>query len=283
MPSIADAMRAAAERLSTIGIETAKLDAEVLLRHVLQIDRTALFMRLREPMEASQVHEFEELIERRLSGEPVAYITGVREFMGLPFAVGPGVLIPRPETEAMVDWGVRWLGSRGPCTAVDVGTGGGAIVLSLAHILDDRRGDRFIGSDCSSAALAYADQNRSRFSLHERVHLVLGDLLTWLGAHVDAVLANLPYLSPGQVAENPEIHAEPESALISGFDGFNAIERLIADLPRVLAPGGAAMFELDPSQAIRAAETLSNTFLGGRVTVKKDLQGFDRFVIVETE
>ena len=239
-------------------------------------------MRLRVPVADEDLTRFEELIARRLAGEPIAYITGVREFMGLQFSVGPGVLVPRPETETMVEWAANWLCARGPSVAIDVGTGSGSIVLSLAHALQVCDRDRFLGCDISTDALDYAVRNRTLLGLDYRVDLIRGDLLNWLGAPVDLVLANLPYLTPGQVEENPEIQNEPEFALISGNDGFGAIARLIDDLPRVLKPGGAAILEIDPTQAERAVLQIESTLPAALVSTMQDLAGFDRFVLAET-
>jgi release factor glutamine methyltransferase len=281
-PTANDLIRHAASHLAAAGIETARLDAEVLLRHVLGIDRTRLFMRLRDPVDGEDTKAFQSLIDRRLTGEPVAFLTGAREFMGLEFAVGPGVLIPRPETELLVEWAARWLKKRNESTVIDVGAGSGAIILSLAGNLRGAGAHRYVGCDVSDAALAYAMRNRDALGLSEIVHLVRGDLLSWLGTPVDLILANLPYLTPEQLASNPDLRAEPELALVSGADGVDAIERLIADLPRVLAPGGAAAFELDPGQAERIAGSIGRALPGARVAIMQDLAGLDRFVIAET-
>jgi release factor glutamine methyltransferase len=278
---VAEAIRDAASRLASSGIETPRLDAEVLLRHVLQVDRTALFLRLREELSAPALAAFEQLVERRLTFEPVAYIVGVREFMGLDFSVGPEVLIPRPETELLVEWATERLRTRPRQVVVDVGTGSGAIILALAIQIGQRSGDLLVGSDLSASALRYAARNRSCFGLEESISLVRGDLLTWAQTPIDLVLANLPYLRPDQVAANREIHAEPEAALIAGADGLEAISRLVDDLARVLARGGAVILEIDPSQSIRVAALLSTALPAADVHVRRDLAGLDRFVVGE--
>src|SRR5699024_341872 len=121
--TIQQALRREATRLTGAGFETASLDAEVLLRHLLGLDRTQIFLRYPEPIAPQTREDFARLIGRRLSGEPVAYLTGIREFMGLPFHVGPGVLIPRPDTEPLVEWALAWLANRPQATIVDIGTG----------------------------------------------------------------------------------------------------------------------------------------------------------------
>lgn len=282
MPTAAELIRDAAARLSARGIASARLDAEVLLRHALGIDRTGLFLRLRGLVSAADAGRYEELIHRRLAGVPVAYLTGQREFMGLSFAVGPGVLIPRPETELLVEWAELRLAGRQRPLVVDVGTGSGAIILSLAHRSTTSDGI-LIGSDRSAHALGYAARNRALLGLERRVHLVTGDLLGWLGRPADLILANLPYLRPDQLASNPDIQAEPEQALVSGDDGLRAIDRLLADAPRTLAPGGAMILELDPSQAMTVAGRARELVTGARSEILRDLAGFDRFVAIERD
>jgi len=277
----ADLIRDAAGRLSTVAIETARLDAEVLLRHVLGTDRTHFFMRLQEPITIEEESRFRTLVERRAAGEPVAYLTGVREFMGVDLTVGPGVLIPRPETELIVEWAMSWLAGKSHASVVDVGTGSGAIILSLATVMTDRHRGLRIGCDRSPAALAFALYNRRALGLEARVGLVRGDLLTWLGQPVDLILANLPYLTPEQLASNPELQAEPEIALVSGPEGAEAIEDLLADVPRVLKAPGAVVIELDPSQAARIAALATLMLPDAAVSTIPDLAGLNRFVVAE--
>lgn len=272
----------AAARLAQCGSDSPRLDAEVLLRDLLGIDRTALFMRLREPVDDALVLAFSRAIERRLRGEPIAYITGRREFMGHTFLVGPGVLIPRPETEQMVEWALNWLGGRDGATVVDVGAGSGAIVLSLAHGRRASSGDRLVGSDRSLVALGYARHNRAALGLESVVALVAGDLLEPFRVPFDLVLANLPYLTCDQFAGNPDLWMEPALALVSGDNGLDAIRRLIADLPRVLTRGGAVMLELDPAQAEVTAWELSAALPGAAISRHRDLAGDERFVVAQT-
>ncbi|GIW04474.1 MAG: release factor glutamine methyltransferase [Thermomicrobiales bacterium] len=281
MITIADALRAATRRLAEQGFPSPRLDAEVLLRHVLGLDRTAFFLRLHDPLSPADRQRFEALLARRLAGEPVAYLTGEREFMGLPFAVGPGVLVPRPETELLVEWALAWLTDRTPATVIDVGTGSGAIALSLAYHLAGNTGYRIIGSDISRAALRFAQENRSRLGLERRVHLVCGDLVAWCRGPVDLILANLPYLRPDQIAANPDLAAEPRLALEAGPDGLDLYRRLLADTGRVLAPGGAIGLEIDPSQADAAVALVQAALPDASITVRPDLAGLPRHVIAE--
>lgn len=278
--SIAESIRDAAVGLADAGSATPRLDAEVLIRHLLGLNRTGLFIRLRDPIDERTHEAYTALVERRIAGEPVAFLTGVREFMGLSFAVGPGVLVPRPETELLVEWAAEWLAGKSSATVIDVGTGSGAIALSLATL---RRDDsiRIVGGDRSIDALRYAVTNRASLGLTRNVEFVVGDLTTWCRPPVDLVLANLPYLRPDQLASNPDLRAEPEAALVSGVDGLDAIRRTIVDLPRLLRRGGAAGFEIDPSQVAAMHEAIALTLPGAQTQVLVDLAGFQRMVIVQ--
>jgi release factor glutamine methyltransferase len=279
----AQALRYAAAVCEGAGSETPRLDGEVLLRHVLGIDRAALFARLHDPLPPPAAAAFLTLLGRRVAGEPVAYLTGFKEFMGLGFAVGPGVLIPRPETELLVEWAQSWLQARPrPGAVLDIGTGSGAIALALAAALPMDAGRRVVAADASADALRYARRNRAALALDRRVALVRGDLAAWCGdGAAGLVLANLPYLTPEQAAGNPWLAAEPAEALVAGADGLDLIRRLIADLPRLLAPGGAAGFEIDPSQAETVADLLSATLPEATVRVVADLAGLARHVVAE--
>lgn len=279
---VARLIRDAAAELAERGFETPRLDAEVLLRHVLGFDRTRFFARMQEPVTEEEAFAFRRLVARRAAGEPVAYLIGEREFMGRPFAVGPGVLVPRPETELLVEWALGWLASRPGSTVVDIGTGSGAIAVSVAAGLAPRRRDTIVGSDIAVEALAYAARNAAAHA-PGRVQLVRGDLATWCGdRRVDLLLANLPYLTPGQLAGNPDLDAEPALALVAGADGLDAIRRLVADLPRLLHEGGAAVFELDPAQAETVAALIAAGSSGAGILIGRDLAGLPRFVVAQT-
>lgn len=281
--TIAGVLRAGKNRLSGAGAESPGLDAEVLLRHVLNHDRAGLFARLADPIEPAALDEYLALIEERAGGAPVAYLTGEREFMGLPFTVGPGVLIPRPETEILVEWALTWLGRRPGAAIVDVGTGSGAIALSLATLLPPDPKWRITAVDVSAAALAIAARNRVRHGLDDRVRLVQGSLLGPIREPVDLVLANLPYLRPGQIAANPQLAAEPRLALDGGPDGLDLIRLLLRDAPRVVAPGGAIAFEIDPGQRHTAGELARDAFPEASIDVLPDLAGLDRHVVIALE
>ena len=281
-PPIAAVLRTAQERLAAAGSETPRLDAEVLLRHVLRLDRTGLFLRRSQPLAPADQAAFDALVAQRAAGTPVSYLTGEREFMGLPFAVRPGVLVPRPETEGLIEWALSWLAPRPAATVVDIGAGSGAIALSLAALLPPDRQDRIVAADVSPAALAVAAENRARLGLAARVHLVRGNLADWCRGPVDLLLANLPYLRPDQLTANPALRAEPTLALLGGADGLDLIRRLVADAPRLLAPGGAIGLEIDPSQAQVVADLLAAARPTATVAVRNDLAGLARHVVAES-
>jgi release factor glutamine methyltransferase len=283
--TISDALRRGKKRLSSAGSPTPGLDAEVLLRHVLGIDRTALFVRLPGPIAADALATYDALIEERTRDTPVAYLTGEREFMGLTFEVIPGVLVPRPETELLVSWAVSWLceREREPVTVVDVGTGSGAIAISVAVAMGPDWQGRVIASDISLDALSVATRNRARLDLHQHVAIIHGSLLSWVRGPVDLILANLPYLRPEQIAENPSLAAEPRLALDGGPDGLDLIGQILAGAPRVLAAGGAIGLEIDPSQRDHVVNLARKLFQAADVQVLRDLAGLDRHVTIQTK
>ncbi len=256
----AEVLREAADRLAVAGCETPRLDAEVLLAHALACDRAALVTRVHEAFDASG---FWELVARRARREPVAYITGVRAFRHIELAVDKRVLIPRPETELLVEVG---LGLDPGARVVDVGTGSGAVALALKQ---ERPDLAVLGVDVSADAVDVARDNAARLGLD--VSFVLADLLVGVGA-CDAVLANLPYVAVGAPLA-PEIQRyEPRDALFAGPDGLYVIRRLVAQLEGV----SLAAVEIGTGQA-DAVEALLGDFAS--VERLRDLAGIERVVV----
>jgi release factor glutamine methyltransferase len=282
--TLSDALRRGKRRLASTRSTTPGLDAEVLLRHVLGVDRTTLFVRLPEQISAEDLAVYDQLLQERASDIPVAYLTGEREFMGMPLEVGPGVLVPRPETELLVAWAISWLQERDrePVTVVDVGTGSGAIAIGIAAAIGPHWQGHIIAADVSSDALAVASRNRARLDFHQRITIVQGSLLSWLRTPVELILANLPYLRPKQLAENPSLATEPRSALDGGADGLDLIRQLLADAPRVLAPSGAIALEIDPSQCDEVVNLTQRAFPASDIQVLEDLAGLARHVTIQT-
>src|SRR5438034_10113679 len=245
-----EARAAATTRLrSAPDPDTAALDADVLLAYVLGVGKEALFAHPERELSPAEDVRFQQLVERRGRGEPVAYLRGFKEFYGLRFLVDPRVLIPRPETEALVDTAREVIAGRA-LTVVDVGTGSGAIAVAIAA---HEPRVRVIATDSSRDALAVAQANALAGGVADRVEFRLGDLLAPITERVDLVCANLPYLRDDALAhlvgERTSLAYEPRAAVVAGSDGLDLIRRAAADLPRVLASGGVALFECDPPQA----------------------------------
>lgn len=260
---------------------TPRLDAEVLLAHVLGRDRVYLYREYQAEMDPEQAKAYWELIRRRKLGEPVAYLTGHKEFMGLDFIVRPHVLIPRPETELMVTmaWELleQWPGQ--PSVAVDVGTGSGAVAVSLAHLVP---GARVLATDISAPALEVARANARRHRV--AVHFYPGDLLTPLAGvlepgSVAVVAANLPYLPSSVIPGLPRDvrDFEPGLALDGGEDGFSLYRRLAPGAATMLAPGGHLLLEIAPDQRELALALLPLPRWHTRVLT--DLAGHPRLVV----
>ena len=277
MPTWGEARAAATTRLrSAPDADTAALDADVLLAYVLGVGKEALFAHPERKLTLAENARFQELVERRGRGEPVAYLRGFKEFYGLRFLVDPRVLIPRPETEALVDAARELIAGRA-LTVVDVGTGSGAIAVAIAA---HEHRVRVIATDSSRDALAVAQANALANGVADRVEFRRGDLLAPITERVDLVCANLPYLPDASVdrwvGERSSLAFEPRVAVVAGADGLDVIRRCVSDLPRVLAPGGVALFECDPPQTRIVARMLEGASL--RTRVFRDLSGAERLV-----
>ena len=277
MPTWGEARTDAARRLrSGADLDTAALDADVLLAHALGVGKEALFAHPERRLSTAEDERFRMLIERRSRGEPVAYLRGFKEFYGLRFGVDPRVLIPRPETEVLVDAARGRIAGRA-LAVVDVGTGSAAIAVAIAA---HEHRVRVIATDASRDALVVAEANALANGVADRVEFRHGDLLAPLTETVDIVCANLPYLTDDSVAhwvrERASLAFEPREAVLAGGDGLSLIRRFVADLPRVLAPDGAVFVECDPPQAGAIVGLLGSAGLRGEV--RRDLSGNARMV-----
>lgn len=263
--SLLAVIESAASTLAFAGCDTPRLDAELLAASVLGCDRAGVVVRARERVDGDTLARFRSLIERRVAREPVAYILGRKGFRQISLFVDRRVLIPRPETELLVEVG---LGLSPGARVVDVGTGCGAVALALK---DERPDLHVIGTDIHAGALVVARENAVRLGLD--VEFVCGDLL--VGRSCDAVLANLPYVADGADLPRDVADYEPRGALFAGAHGLDVIRRLIEHLPPEVS---TAALEIDPGQA--AAVTALGRRTGFRSTeVLPDLAGFERVVV----
>ena len=281
--TVGEAVRAAQRRLQAAGVTTAGLDAQVLLGHTLGVGRAWLIAHPEAVLTPDQAEAFERLVQGREARRPVAYLTGRREFYGLDFVVDEQVLVPRPETELLVERAVAlvqaWRARRGAWPrVVDVGTGSGAIGVSLAVAVPALPLVDLV--DASPEALAVARANAERHGVADRLRFWQGDLLAPLPAPVDLVLANLPYIEADVIPTlAPEVRHEPRLALDGGPDGLDPFRRLFAQAPAHVTPGAALLLEIGAAQG-RAVSELAQVLHPQTVTVHPDLAGLDRLVEV---
>jgi release factor glutamine methyltransferase len=263
------ALAAARRRLQKAGIEEAPLEGEVLLRHVLNVSRAALFATTEATMTPAQEKALDGLLERRLNGEPSAYITGVREFYGLEFQVDSRVLIPRPESELLVEKAISLARDNNVATIADIGTGSGAIAVSLAVNLP---GVTVYAADISAAALEVARVNAHRYGVEKQITFLRGHLLEPLPGPVDIIVANLPYVRRADLSPK----GEPVQALDGGKDGLDLIRMLFERADKKLRDGGFILIEVGQGQAGAAAGLLSEAFPSSQVETDRDLAGIER-------
>jgi release factor glutamine methyltransferase len=284
--TIGSALTSARGRLAEDGIEDAAIEAEVLLRHALGVSRETLFASLNEEIGPEAACRFDSYMGRRLAHEPLAYITGSREFYGLDFEVTPATLIPRPETELLVEVAIELARPRGRirrgALIADVGAGCGAIAVALA--VNVPRSEVY-AIDISPDALEVAQRNAERHGVANRVHLYRGDLLTPMPEYVDVIVANLPYVTTADWERlAPEIRDhEPRAALDGGSDGLDAIRELLRDAPRLLRPKGCVCLEFGASQGSAVREIAARHFPGYALEVRPDLAGIDRVLMISPQ
>lgn len=274
-----DVWLAAAAELESADIDDARFEAEVLLRHATGLNRAQLYASLTDEIDPAAQQRFQSAIAERTTRKPLAYITGTREFYRLEFRVTPDVLIPRPESELLVDAALdhmRQARIRTPQVA-DVGAGSGAVGIALAR---HRRGVELICSDVSRDALLVARDNAQRLLRRPKTTFIQGDLLTPLPGPFHCVVANLPYIPEERLPElEPEVaEHEPRVALTPGTRGTELILRLITQLPSRLHSNGVAVLEVDPGQESAIADAARQMLPNAEITVLDDVSQQPRAV-----
>jgi len=273
--TLKQALSHAREMMKANDIEDFPLESELLLRHTLKINRVQLYQDLDEELSLKQEKTFWKLIKRRLSHEPTAYITGHREFYGLDFYVNPHVLIPRPESELLVELALSTAANQQLSTIADIGTGCGAIAISLALNLPQ---SKIYATDISSSALEVAQINCNKHGLVKRIHLLQGDMLNPLPEPVDLIVANLPYVRKAELPRIIPAKFEPLLALDGGPDGLQKISQLCRQVKNKLRPTGYLLLEIGQGQRKAVTSLLHSFFQCANIEVTLDLGGIDRVV-----
>ncbi len=260
-------------------VENSRLEAELILRHVLGVSRSGLYLILDEDVDPADLERIGSIARRRMEGEPLQYLLGSAGFFGLELEVREGVLVPRPETEILVERAIRFLGGiGGNPEAVDLGTGSGAIAIAIA-VSDPRV--RVTATDISSVALEVAERNARRYDVADRIAFLRGDLfepLRHLKGSVDLIASNPPYIPQANMRDLPiDVRREPREALSAGRDGLNFFRRIADKAPGYLKAGGIVILEVGDGQAERVADLLERAGLSD-VSIARDLRGHERVV-----
>jgi release factor glutamine methyltransferase len=274
-------VRAAAQRLVACGLDQgdATIDAEVLARHALDWNRATYLARLRDPAPPELAVRLDPLLGRRCRREPVAQIIGVREFWGLEFIVTRDVLVPRPETELLVDTALELLGEGAGARIVDLGTGSGCLAVTLAH---ERRDADVTATDTSAAALAVARRNAARHGVGDRVDFRQTDWMADLTGPFDLIVSNPPYIPDSDLGTlPPEVRDhEPVAALAGGPDGLDPARTVIAAAARRLTPGGWLLLEIGAGQSGAVRDCVCGHPALELVETRPDLQGIPRAAVI---
>ncbi|MGZ3680614.1 MAG: peptide chain release factor N(5)-glutamine methyltransferase [Ktedonobacterales bacterium] len=283
-----EALRPAVEWLrAEEASESPELDAQVLLGHVTDVGRATLLAYPERALTGEQARAFARLVERRTAREPVAYLVGQREFMGMEFLTDARALIPRPETELLVEAALKEIRGRldasGTPVVADIGTGSGAIAVSVAAL--EPRLTRVYATDVSAEALALAGENARRLGVADRVVLLQGDLLEPLPERIDVLLANLPYVAPRDAATLArDVRSfEPSLALYGADDGLGHLRRLFAQARGHLKPQATLILEFGYDQRSAVVALARETFPGCDVVVGADYAGWDRYAIIRAD
>ena len=279
MMTIREALQWARQELSDS--PTAAGDARLLLQHTLQVGRSHLVAHGEEALPAGRERAFRRLVTRARGSEPIPYITGEAPFYGLDFEVTTAVLIPRPETELLVQAAIEWGEAHGATTVADVGTGSGCIAVTLARHLPDAR---IAATEISPEALAVAQRNAERHGVAERIDFRRGSLLEPVDGDLDLIVANLPYVSDAEwttLADGVKWY-EPAGALRGGADGLALIRQLLEQARSRCQAGGALFLEIGWRQGKKAVTLARTIFPQARVDVLPDHAGHDRILVIES-
>jgi release factor glutamine methyltransferase len=279
--SVETARRALAARFKSESIDSAELDARILVGAVLGLDLTGVIAQAARVLTSDEATRLEDFARCRLAGEPVARILGTREFWGLPLKLSAETLVPRPDTETVVELALEMLragrDANHPLRIADIGTGSGAILLALLSELPDAYG---IGTDISEAALQTAHSNAVDLGLADRALFIACDYAAALAEDFDLIVSNPPYVRSVEIAAlAPEVRDhDPRRALDGGSDGFDAYRALVPRAARLLAPGGSLVVEVGAGQSTEVAQLMTAAGLMLRSAPKADLAGVDRAV-----
>ncbi|MGL3823399.1 peptide chain release factor N(5)-glutamine methyltransferase [Sphingopyxis sp. R3-92] len=271
MTDVSSALRHAAQRLAAVS-DTPRLDAELLMAHALGVERQAVLL---DPARYGVPADFGALVDRRMAHEPVAYIVGYRDFWTIRLSVGPGMLIPRPDSETLIEAAVEYFGAYGPRRILDLGSGPGTLLLAALAEWPEAHG---LGIDESRKVVDCAERNADDLAMGDRAQFRVGDWTAGLDGPFDLILCNPPYIADSE-ALMPDVAAyEPAEALFAGADGLDDYRRIIPDLPRILAPGGIAILEIGHTQHISVRELAEAA--GFAVACRQDLGGRDRALLL---
>lgn len=280
--TIAQTIKIAAAKLNAKNISIPHLEAEILLSEILKKPREFLLARGEKKLSAKQISDFKHQLARRLKGEPIAYIIGKKEFYGLDFKVNRHVLIPRPETELMVDEALKLIShSLKPVTLVDAGAGSGCVAITLSKLTKQN----IIAIDISGKALAVAKQNAKRHGVEKKIKFIKGNLLSpiihdpsFIAHNPLIILANLPYLDKDQIKSSQSIKHEPEIALFGGKNGLELYEKLFQQITGL--SDITMLCEFDPRKTVRIKQLIKKHLPLAKLQIKKDLAGLNRLAVI---
>ena len=277
MKNVAEVLKSGTARLEISGVENPRLDAEILLAHVLGWRRLKLYVDAEKNLNLESILRFNEFINRRLTGIPVAYLTGTRDFMGLSFAVNQNVLIPRPETEILTEFVGEYLrGLDSEVNFADLGVGSGAICISILKFVKSARA---AAVDISESALEVAKFNANKFHVDDRINFYCGNLFEPLEGQIfDAIVSNPPYIPTSELETlQIEVKSEPTIALDGGNDGLNFYRRILSDAPEFLRDGGLLAVEIGINQSAAVKNLFErNNFVD--IKIFRDLAGIERVI-----